>query len=299
MAANSRLFWAALSTAICAVALASCSQQTSQNNDAAMPSEQAAVNAAEQAPRAIPSFAGRWSHNVSHLADPEEGEGPVSHIPGMRHLYGQERGRGLPGTDLWIGNHEDPVLQPWAAERVKARGDKEQEMGQSDWQMLQLCMLVGTPHVLLLRDPVEFLQEPGMITIVYHRDQQTRRIYLDEEHREAIAPSPYGHSVGWYEGGELVIDTLGMSVEGPIDYYGTPHTEQLHVIERYRVIEDGAALHVDVWVEDPGSFTSPWSASQRYDRSLRTQYEEIRCAENPKDIEGGEYPIPRDDTPDF
>ncbi|MEY4880562.1 MAG: hypothetical protein RJB62_2031 [Pseudomonadota bacterium] len=247
----------------------------------------------------VPSLAGWWQHNVSHLADPETGEGPVSHLPGMQHLYGQDRGQGLPGTDLWIGNYNDPLLQPWAADLIRARGEKEQSMGQSDWQLLQLCMLVGTPHILLLRDPVEFLQEDDMVTIFYHRDQQVRRVSMNAQHPENVVPSPYGHSVGWYEGESLVIDTVGMTNVGPIDYYGTPHTDALHVVERYTVIEDGAALHAEVFVEDAGTFTAPWMGTQRYDRSRREQYEEIRCADNPRDTEGGEYPIPTDLTADF
>lgn len=299
MSAALRSISVVLAGGICAAGLISCSQESAQNATS-QPAEEASV-APEAAtpPEDVPSLAGWWQHNVSHLSDPEEGEGPVSHYPGMRHLYGAERGQGIEGTSLWVGDYNDPVLQPWAAEVVKEHGDKEIELGHSDWQMLQLCKLVGTPHILLLRDPVEFLQEPNEVTIVYQRDQQVRHVYLNEQHPDNLKPTPYGHSIGWYDGDALVVDTVGMSVEGPIDYYGTPHTEQLHVVERYHVIENGAALRADVWVDDPGTFTTPWRAYQRYDRSRRQSYEEIRCAENPKDVDGSEYPIPRDDTPDF
>jgi hypothetical protein len=287
-----------LTAGICAVGLLACSEEMAEQENAGPAVDVGAAGEAGSKAE-VPSLAGWWQHNVSHLSDPEEGDGPVSYFPGMRHLYGNERGRGIAGSELWVGDYNDPVLQPWATEIVKAHGDKEQEMGRSGWQMLQLCMLVGTPHILLLRDPVEFLQEPDQVTILYHRDQQVRHVYLNEHHPEHIEPTPYGHSVGWYEGDTLVVDTVGMSVEGPIDYYGTPHTEQLHVIERYHVVEDGTVLRVDVWAEDPGVFTTSWSGYQRYDRSRREDYEEIRCAENPKDVDGGEYPVPRDNTPDF
>jgi len=292
-----RRFSLCLAAGVCASALAACSAEAPQASDTPTAEENAQPQTAAQT--SVPDLSGWWQHNVSHLEDPEEGEGPVSHYPGMRHLYGADRGQGLPGTDLWVGNYEDPLLQPWAAETVKARGDKEQEMGQSDWQLLQLCMLVGTPHILLLRDPVEILQAPDQVTFFYHRDQQVRHVYMNAQHPEHIEPSPYGHSIGWYEDDALVVDTVGQTVVGPIDYYGTPHTEQIHVVERYRMIEDGAALETRVTVDDPGTFTAPWTGVQRYDRSRRTEWEEIRCAENPKDIDGGEYPIPTDETPDF
>jgi len=297
-----------LTLASALVLLAACSgeQAASDAESAAQSVETAAVSETPPMPVMpaapqdhVPSFAGWWQHNVSHISDPEYGRGPLSHYPGMRHLYGQERGQGLPGTDLWIGNYEDPLLQPWAAEQVRAHGENEQAMGQSDFQLLQLCMLVGTPHILLLRDPVEILQEEDQVTFFYHRDQQVRRVFLNQPHPENLTPSPYGHSVGWYEGDAFLIDTVAMTNVGPIDYYGTPHTDQIHVVERYQVIEDGAALRVDVWVEDPGTFTEIWWGYQRYNRSQRDVFEEIRCSDNPRDTEGGEYPIPTDLAADF
>lgn len=247
----------------------------------------------------IPDLSGAFAHNISHFWPPESGPGPVTNAPGKPHLYGQDVGKGLPGTRLWIGDPTSPILKPWAANAVRTRAAEEIGRDESPWQPLQLCRLVGTPHVLLLREPVVFLQEAKMVTMIYQRDQQTRRVYLGEQHPKDLAPTPYGHSVGRYEGDSLVVDTVGMTAEGMIDYFGTPATESMRVVERYRLIDNGQTLEARFTVEDPATFTTPWSGIQRYRRVRAEAWEEIRCAENPKDSDGSEYPIPKDEWPDF
>jgi hypothetical protein len=248
---------------------------------------------------AVPDLGGFWRHNVSHFSEPGSGPGPVTNFPGKPFLYRQDRARGLTGISVWVGDYTNPILQPWAAEAVKAHGDEGLATGEALPELLQFCLQVGVPHILLLRDAVTFLQEPDMVTIAYQRDQQVRRVYLNAEHPDHWDATPYGHSIGWYEGDTLVVDTVGMTNVGPIDYYGTPHTDALHVIEHYRVIDGGENLEVEFTVDDPGAFTMPWNAVQRYARSPQADFGEIRCSENPRDIFGGEDPIPMDLTPDF
>src|SRR5262249_57972073 len=85
-----------------------------------------------------------------------------------------------------------------------------------------------------------------------------------------------------------------------VDSYQTPHTEQLHVIERWRIVDGGKALEVTAWVDDPGAFTMPWTALQRYKRTDDAPLREEICAENNDrffsyDVE----PIPPADQPGF
>jgi hypothetical protein len=89
----------------------------------------------------------------------------------------------------------------------------------------------------------ETLQQPHQITILYTTDHEVRHVRLNEAHPTQIKPSWYGDSVGHYEGDTLVIDTVGFKL-GPfamVDIYGTPYTEALHVVERYRLIDYEAA----------------------------------------------------------
>jgi hypothetical protein len=116
-----------------------------------------------------------------------------------------------------------------------------------------------------------------------------------------VKPSWFGESIGHYENGDtLVVDTIGLNTKTFVDSFRTPHTEQLHVVERFRIVERGNALEVNVHVEDPGAFTMPWNAMQRYRRVEQGPMGEQVCAENNNrffnyDVE----PIPRAEKPDF
>ena len=85
-----------------------------------------------------------------------------------------------------------------------------------------------------------------------------------------------------------------------VDNYRTPHTTQLHVVERFRIDPGGQGLTVDVLVDDPGAFTTPWRAAQVYRKMTPGPLQESSCAENPENFFSQDYdPVPRDDAPDF
>jgi hypothetical protein len=72
-------------------------------------------------------------------------------------------------------------------------------------------------------------------------------------------PKPfwYGESVGRYESDTLVVNTIGQNTKTFVDNYRTPHSEKLHVVERYRLIEGGKMLHADITIDDPTTFIQP------------------------------------------
>jgi hypothetical protein len=160
------------------------------------------------------------------------------------------------------------------------------------------------PEVLNLREPVQLLQAKDKVTIIYQRDHQVREVLLSRDHPAHIQPSWYGDSVGHYEGDTLVIDTVGESVKplSVVDGFGTPHTDRLHVVERYRLITDarGNGLQVIFRVDDPGAFTMPWTAMVVYHRA-RGRWEEIVCAENNRSFGDGTVlaAVPEAKQPDF
>jgi hypothetical protein len=154
---------------------------------------------------------------------------------------------------------------------------------------------------------------------------------MNQPHPAQVTPSWYGDSVGHYEGDTLVIDTVGIKV-GPfamVDMYGTPHTEALHVVERYRLLDyesaneseergerenfrlqvsdtglsrnpnyKGPGLLLEFTVEDPGVFTTPWSARITYRRPMGS-WPEFVCAESTRDYSGRTINLPHADKPDF
>jgi hypothetical protein len=100
--------------------------------------------------------------------------------------------------------------------------------------------------------PVHFIQTPKQVLIINELYAQTRRIYLDVPHSTHVTPSWYGESVGHYEGDELVVDTIGLNDRTFVDNYRTPHTDQMHVVERFKMTDGGKTLQVFVTVDDPG-----------------------------------------------
>mgnify|MGYP003349819009 FL=1 len=98
----------------------------------------------------------------------------------------------------------------------------------------------------------------------------------------------------------MVVDTIGQNNKSLIDLYGTPHTELIHVVERFKLIEGGNTLQVLIEVDDPGAFTMPWKAMQRFKRYNRGPIAEAICAENNFEFLGySVVPIPQDNTADF
>jgi hypothetical protein len=144
--------------------------------------------------------------------------------------------------------------------------------------------------------PVYFIQTPRQVVMIYSGDAQVRRIYLDVPHSENPKPSWYGESVGHYEGDTLVIDTVAQNDKTFVDYYRTPHSTKLHVVERWKLIDNGEKLEVTYTVDDPDAFNQPWSAVRQYRRVQQPMLEEV-CAENNQHL--FDYHIPVADKPDF
>jgi hypothetical protein len=91
--------------------------------------------------------------------------------------------------------------------------------------------------------PIHFIQTSKHVTIIFSGDAQMRRVDLDMPHSANLKPSWYGESVGHCEGDTLMVDTIGLR-QDVIDNHRTPHTEKLHVAERYKLIDEGKTLQV-------------------------------------------------------
>jgi hypothetical protein len=123
-----------------------------------------------------------------------------------------------------------------------------------------------------------------------------RHVYLNATHSANVKPSWYGESVGHYEGDTLVIDTVGVSTKTVVDAYRTPHTEKLHIVERWHRIDGGNGLEVNITVEDPDTYVQSWQSYQRYQTSNEPLGEFI-CQENNTNL--FDYHMPVADKPDF
>jgi hypothetical protein len=197
-----------------------------------------------------------------------------------------------------IADLTNPNLKPWAKEIMKKDND-EVLAGKIAFTPSQSCVPAGVPGFLALggnQNPYWFLQTPKEVSIMRAADSQVRRVYLDVPHSANPKPSWYGESVGHYEGDALVIDTIGLNTKSFVDNYRTPHTEKLHVVERWRMVEDRKFLEATVTVDDPDTYYEPWSGMRRYRRVART-YDEDICAENNTQL--FDYQMPVANKPDF
>jgi hypothetical protein len=245
---------------------------------------------------AIPDFSGYWVRpeggNERMYYPPESGPGPLVNTDKS-------------GT-YTIGNADAPILLPHAAAAVKAYGEK-QSAGIVMYPPWSMCWPTGLPLAVNMAEPVQFLQTPDQVTIVYQRGMQMRRIYLNTTHPANLKPSWYGHSIGHYEGDTLVVDTVAQDTRSLVDRFGTPKSDAFHIVERYTLSPDKKQLKVAFSIDDPKTFKTPWSAWIAYVRtSSRRNWnpaddriQEIVCAENNRDAGGGDFPVPFDNTPDF
>jgi hypothetical protein len=142
------------------------------------------------------------------------------------------------------------------------------------------CWLGGVPGTHLYTGDLYFLQKPDMVYIIQQRDS-IRRVHMNRPHSDNPGYSWFGESIGHYENGDtLVVDTIGLDDKGPIDRVNTPHSKQLHVIERYQIINNGERMRVVMDIEDPGVFTMPFKAMVEYANSPDAELEEWVCNEN-------------------
>jgi hypothetical protein len=194
-----------------------------------------------------------------------------------------------------IGDLSNPNLKQWAKDAMKKDND-EVLRGKIAFTPGQSCVPWGVPAVTLSGGPFFFIQTPKVVWLIEEGDRLARRIYMNVPHSPNPKPSWYGESVGRYEGDTLVIDTIGFNTKTFVDNYRTPHSEKLHVVERWRLIEGGKQIEVHMTVEDPDTYNRPWQAIRRYDRDDGELGENI-CREG--NFVLFNYSIPIDDTADF
>ena len=254
------------------------------------------------APEAIPNFGlvgTAWTSNRPASDDflpPPSGPGPVLSDPAHPYI---PNGQGQ--STYRIADLSNPILQPWVVAQMKKAND-EVLAGKVPFIARERCYPGGVPgmNVYNRGQPLRFIQTPKEVLMINELYASTRHIYMNVPHTKNPKPSWYGESVGHYERDELVVDTIGLNDKTFVDNYRTPHTTQMHVVERYKMLDAGKALQVTVAVEDPGAFTMPWSARQVWRRVNAGMLIEEYCEPNNAFYFGYDVaPLPHADTPDF
>jgi hypothetical protein len=200
------------------------------------------------------------------FASPATGLGPVT--DGPAHPYANNevaREMRIPPT-YRVADLDNPSgknLMPWVREAL-ARQNELVLRGRNGESREARCWETGVPAFHLNPGVMHIIQTPK--EVVLFLTGRARHIWLNVPHSANPKPSWYGESVGRYEGDTLVVDTIGFNGKTFVDSYRTPHTDKLHVVERFRLIDGGDTLEVAFTVEDPGAFYQPYSGTRNRHR---------------------------------
>ena len=282
---------------------------------------------------ALPAYAGegaegilqaRWGKNAFNFEGMPSGPQP------LRNLSRLPNGKANAGR--LVGDYHNPILTPAAAAIVKQKGDLA-IAGKGFPNSQDQCRPMAPPFAFAMQLGFAMLPATdGNIAIIYDQNMNVRHIRMNGTHPANLAPSTMGDSVGRWEGDTLVIDTVGIKTDAftSVDRFGTPQSESMHVVERYRLIDGALAraqidkyetsegtvgggnrvagyhpdtsldgLQLEVTLDDPKVFTAALTARVTY-RRLISDWQESVCADNPIEHYKDEWVgLPKADHPDF
>ncbi len=207
------------------------------------------------------------------LSQPAPIGSPPAAVGGERGALGGQRG----------GAHSEPWVpfQPWAAAFYNYNS-----LNQSKYDPEGYCLPPGGPRLFATPYPMEIIQQPELKRIIMIFEGGThvwREIHMDGRSHlksEAIKGQTWlGDSVGYWEGDTLVIDVVGFNEGTWLDYYGHPHTDQMHITERFTRPNKGT-LHYEATIDDPGAYTKQWTVAWDIPWNPTGELQEYICQEN-------------------
>jgi hypothetical protein len=206
------------------------------------------------------------------------GPAPVHDITGvwMRHT---PKGVFASGATF---TKEEPDMTPWALAKYKEAKDSNggaYTLDQTNDPVLTRCYPPGVPRVYFHPYPFEFVQTPKYMMMVYEYDHIIRRIYTDNRKLPEDPDATFmGTSVGRWDGATtFVVDSVGFNEKTWLDRLGHPHSEQLHVTERFRRV-DRDHLELDISMQDPKALVKPWTTTLYYELRPEWELAEITCS---------------------
>jgi len=236
------------------------------------------------AQNATPDFMqGGLGWNSAGQMEPVAGSpSPVVQDPKVKYVPNN-----VGGQPTWrYADVNNPNLTQFAKDGLR-KANQMVDGGFAMYNRTSRCWQPGIPSLNLSPGRTYFLQTPKVVYIIWQRDQIVRHVYMNQQHTANPKPSWNGESVGHYEGDTLVVDTIGQTTKSFVDLFRTPHSDKLHVVERFRLIEGGKKLQVEFTIDDPASFVKPWKGTKVWEKVTTqpasmgnvtgTILEEIRC----------------------
>src|SRR6266436_240222 len=172
---------------------------------------------------------------------------------------------------------EETPLRPAAAAVTQ-----ERRAGLAKDIPLTGCLPAGVPMVNTLPAPYKLIQTPGVIVMLYEQDTSFRQIFIDgRKPPDDPQPSWLGYSVGKWDGDSLVIETAGFNDRSWLDAFGHPHSDAMHVTERFHR-RDFGHMEIEITVDDPKTYTKPFTIKLNQRLLPDTELSEAICLENEK-----------------
>lgn len=157
-------------------------------------------------------------------------------------------------------------MTPWGEAKFKAANSVYRSSNPSTdlSDPIYSCFPPGVPRIYLLNFPLQIVQIPGQVIMLFEFDHFVRRIYTDgRPHDKDAGPLWMGDSVGRWEGDTLIADTVSFNDKSTLDREGYPHSDAMHLVEHIRRI-DHENMVINLTVDDPKAFTKPWSAELNF-----------------------------------
>jgi len=198
----------------------------------------------------------------------------------------------------WAFADEEPPMRPWAEAKYKAAKPSfgPRAVADPDDPTFK-CFPPGVPRIYFHPVPMEIIQIPGRVIMLFEYDHFVRQIYTDgRQHPRDMAPTWMGDSIGRWEGDTLVVDTVGFNDKTWLDRAGHPHTDALHLVERFRRV-DHNTLQDDVTIDDPKAYTKPWGGQLIFQFEPDWTLMEMVCAEGLGSSGSGKEAAPEADEP--
>jgi hypothetical protein len=153
-----------------------------------------------------------------------------------------------------------------------ARGDRS-------FDETSKCLPPGLPRLMLVNQPFEILQRDKAVYFIHQLNRLPRRAYFGEQLPDDPDPLYLGFSIARWEGATLIIESAGFRAGTLLDDSGLPHSDVLHLTERYQLDAAGRALHARFTIADAKMFTHPWDFQADYVRRPGYEIPEQVCSD--------------------
>ena len=185
--------------------------------------------------------------------------------------------------------NEKPPMTPWAEAKFKTAkpnvGPNAVTLTETN-DPISNCFPPGVPRIYTHPFPVQILQTQEQVAMLFEYDSMRRHIYIDgRPHDTSLGPSWMGDSIGHWEGDTLVVDTVNFNDKTWLDRVGHPHSDALHLTERFRRAKDH--LFDDITIEDPKAYTKSWGVKYVYKLKPWDIGEEICTLSSEKNFDRG------------